>query len=415
MKKTIRRFIAVSILLIGFFTLPVSAGQITPPENGMVLVACQSGDDVFIGVAFAVSGNENGATVFLSNYQIAAKKPEKVLILLDSLDADHAISATVTNSDATLGFAEITASKPIAQRSPVSLGRVETLSKGQTVFALGFPKVSANGSYTVKDVTASQGKVINSTYAVGKDLNVLLTSCTIDQTNSGGPLVTEDGVVVGISLGQSPQKDGSVALPMDYLLKNNGKATAAGTSGEESDAGSLFDYRLLAGVAVLGLGAAYLFRKNATGQKASSAFHASSNMVVNESTSAIAPIEVTRPIVSLSSSTSQIQQGSTPQITGTAGFFNGDSIPIRNKVIIGRDPNQCNLVFPPITEGVSSLHCELQNVSGHLELIDRGSTYGTFLGNGTKLEVNRPYTLSGGDSFYLGAAENRFMIGEELL
>ena len=66
------------------------------------------------------------------------------------------------------------------------------------------------------------------------------------------------------------------------------------------------------------------------------------------------------------------------------------------------------------TPGVSALHCELHYTSGRLELTDLGSTYGTFIGDGIRLEANRPYSLQAGETFYLGAPDNKFMIGAGL-
>lgn len=98
-------------------------------------------------------------------------------------------------------------------------------------------------------------------------------------------------------------------------------------------------------------------------------------------------------------------------IVGREGYFLNQSFDIGDKLVIGRDPKKANVVFPPKTQGVSAVHCEIRNINGNLELIDLGSTYGTFLGNGSKCNASIPYALNKGDEFYLGARENRFVIG----
>ena len=60
------------------------------------------------------------------------------------------------------------------------------------------------------------------------------------------------------------------------------------------------------------------------------------------------------------------------------------------------------------TPGVSGKHCTL-SYDGLLEqftLTDIGSSFGTYLGNGTKLTPNVPVKLNAGDSFYVGDKAN---------
>ena len=60
--------------------------------------------------------------------------------------------------------------------------------------------------------------------------------------------------------------------------------------------------------------------------------------------------------------------------------------------------------------GVSAVHCELRNNAGALMLVDLGSTYGTFLQNGEKLQPSSPHLVSPGEEFYLGTKDNRFKV-----
>lgn len=105
-------------------------------------------------------------------------------------------------------------------------------------------------------------------------------------------------------------------------------------------------------------------------------------------------------------------QGGGIGIAGVSGYFTGRKFPIGNHIIIGRDPKKVKIVFPDKTQGVSAVHCELRNNNGMVILVDLGSTYGTFLANGSKLQPSIPHTVSLGDEFYLGSPENRFRITE---
>jgi len=97
-------------------------------------------------------------------------------------------------------------------------------------------------------------------------------------------------------------------------------------------------------------------------------------------------------------------------IVGTGDQYKNNQFSIDDRVAIGRDPKRCHIVFDKKSAGVSGLHCELMNVSGAIQLIDRGSSYGTFMQSGKKLEVNVPETLHPGDGFYLGSHSNSFKV-----
>ena len=77
---------------------------------------------------------------------------------------------------------------------------------------------------------------------------------------------------------------------------------------------------------------------------------------------------------------------------------------------MGRDPQRCQVVFPSDTKGISSMHCELRQQGPSVTLKDSGSTYGTFLAGGRKLNANESVMLKPGDSFYLADTKNEFKV-----
>jgi hypothetical protein len=102
--------------------------------------------------------------------------------------------------------------------------------------------------------------------------------------------------------------------------------------------------------------------------------------------------------------------GAQPQLHCSSGPMAGATFPVSGSLRMGRDPSRCQIIFPAETKGISSLHCEvLQQPSGIL-LTDHGSTYGTFLSNGRKLNANESVTLNSGDSFYLADRQNSFRV-----
>ena len=93
-----------------------------------------------------------------------------------------------------------------------------------------------------------------------------------------------------------------------------------------------------------------------------------------------------------------------------SGCFAGRRFEIGRQLRMGRDPNRNDLVFPPQTQGVSSVHCMLMLTEGKLYRQDLGSTFGTFLSDGRKLSPSQAVELREGDSFSLGSQRERFIV-----
>lgn len=99
----------------------------------------------------------------------------------------------------------------------------------------------------------------------------------------------------------------------------------------------------------------------------------------------------------------------------TSGYYSDKFFSLMNGTLtIGRDYRICSIVYPDNTPGVSSVHCEISYdpAIGKCILIDKGSSYGTFLSNGEKLIAGKAYYLNSLDSFYLASTDNMFEIRE---
>ena len=100
--------------------------------------------------------------------------------------------------------------------------------------------------------------------------------------------------------------------------------------------------------------------------------------------------------------------------------FQLDTIYI-NTYTIGRNPD-CSIAFPVEAAGVSRLHCKIvvEACSAPLgtpgtwfvKLVDFGSTFGTYLGDNTRLEPGKEYTLYAGDTFRLSPFGPEFRLEE---
>lgn len=92
------------------------------------------------------------------------------------------------------------------------------------------------------------------------------------------------------------------------------------------------------------------------------------------------------------------------------GNLQGMTFPISSRVVFGRDPKRCSIIYPKDAKGISSVHCAAEpTADGQIILTDLGSTYGTMAG-GQQLTAGKGVTLHPGDTFTLGGSENRFTV-----
>ena len=100
-------------------------------------------------------------------------------------------------------------------------------------------------------------------------------------------------------------------------------------------------------------------------------------------------------------------------IQGVSGLLNGKTYMLTagTPLIFGRRTGKCNVLFKNETKGISGLHCKVKWYNGKVLIKDLGSTYGTWLNEGTRLEPNKYYELPDQGVFYLGSKENMFFMG----
>ena len=88
------------------------------------------------------------------------------------------------------------------------------------------------------------------------------------------------------------------------------------------------------------------------------------------------------------------------------------SLPLKDRVIIGRDAKSCNLIIHEVPY-ISRKHCAVEVQNGNVYIMDLGSSYGTFLQTGEKIPPNR--WIRAEDAFFLVNRENTFRISEKYL
>jgi len=381
------------------------------------------------GSGFAVGDPGEKVSVFVTNNHVISPFA-KVYVVLDYVgEGGTWLEATVLKTWQVPDLAILSIQTPIDAWTPLPLLPSSNVKVTQDVFALGFPGVSDMLSdnaqqrvpSTYEDVTITKG-IVSKEHIVWGEMDAIQTDAEINGGNSGGPLVTADGYVVGINtVGVHSGSGGpgygiNGALFIDYAIAALDELklpyqlapTAAAAEGENEDASAPEDSSqnqpagpvqqdqggeekkesgsslpTIAGIAAAAVAAVVIL---AVRQKSASA-------------SAPQQREVSRTVA--------VQKGS---LVGVSGPFAGKSFPLGDRIAIGRDPGQCGIIFPDKTPGVSALHCEICQEGSGFTVTDLGSSYGTFFAGGAKLSPNVPYPLRPGDSFYLGEEGNSFQL-----
>ena len=116
--------------------------------------------------------------------------------------------------------------------------------------------------------------------------------------------------------------------------------------------------------------------------------------------------------------TAHSREKARPLLRGLEGHYRGSSIYLDEKpVIIGRDPHECNLVYPQSSFEISRCHCVVRfnSLRNEFTLEDSGSTNGTFIvpNEGDKpkrIPSGRQYSMGSRAKFYVGNPRNLFEV-----
>lgn len=149
---------------------------------------------------------------------------EQVYIVFDSIDSETTQIANVIKVWTNIDLAILRLEAPTTLRSPMPLMSVSELDDcEQDVHAVGFPDVGDVGDddYQLKsspaDVTITVGSITkNGIHLNGADY--LQTDVAISPGNSGGPLITDDGYIVGINSAYIEGRSVGYSLHIDYVI-----------------------------------------------------------------------------------------------------------------------------------------------------------------------------------------------------
>jgi RsiW-degrading membrane proteinase PrsW (M82 family) len=104
-----------------------------------------------------------------------------------------------------------------------------------------------------------------------------------------------------------------------------------------------------------------------------------------------------------------VPQQAVPKVFTVKSDYLKLEVPVDRVLCIGRDPNYCDIVFPADTAGVSRKHCALSvSPEGYIYVMDLGSSMGTFLPDGRKLNPNEWTAID--DTFFVASEAYTFTV-----
>ncbi|MFC5532026.1 trypsin-like peptidase domain-containing protein [Cohnella yongneupensis] len=422
-------------LLSGLLIVPVASAA-TPEDK--ILKARESVVRVYapldeeqasLGTAWPV-GTSDEVKYFVTNHHVIDGTQAVFIVHDEPQSEDSLIPAKVidfyTQDRQDLALLEL--ERPIKMK-PFKLVESKDVSPIEHVWTLGFPGIAdkAFGKEQQLDsrpenVTIAQGNVSKIVDDVSQGRAMYQVTATINHGNSGGPLVNDNGDVIGINtititgedaqgLYGAVQVDELIPLleqnDVEYELASSGSKGGNGSSNsddEESSSSSDTQWYWIGGV--VGLVAAIVVVVNLNRRKQRPmAVAAGGGVYPQFPVQAPAPsVPHVGPVSPPASSPDYYEaQIKPPSLFGITGEFAGNDFDLTGGPIsIGRDPLQSQLVFTN-TPDVSRKHCTIQYdaLNDQFILEDNGSSNGTYLQSGEKLVPGQFYALQRGERFYL--------------
>lgn len=467
--KRVLRVLMVFVLLAALMVAPLevraASSEASESRNGVVriLAITELTADGYIyystGSGLAAGIEDEASDVFITNRHVVDGALE-VYVLLDndwkmsiptfggSDDGRHAVRCQVL-SQGPEDFAIIQAERVVDERVSLPLMLSHEAEPGDTIFALGYPGVSDTVTDTVTadidSMTITRGTISRFTYYEYQKANAIQIDADINHGNSGGPLITEEGFVIGLNSWGSGNEDGSVnlAIEIDYVVDRLDQLIDSGTL-------SGFEYTLLTerpdpeteeeeetnillwvaiGVGVVALISVFVLKANIDKIRRQRTM---SRRVTPAPAPAPAPapkidpapapqdepaVTVIEPVnikpnvppAPVNIPTPTPASAAAFAVVGVKGKFAGQRFPVGREMRVGRNPGS-DILYPGDVPGISGNHCTLAPRDNGVVLIDVGSTYGSYLPNGTKLNPNQKYLFKAGDVFCLGTKDQMFRI-----
>ncbi len=199
------RLLPVLALLAALLCLPVQAAgaprAVLNAKDGVVRIFCEVDGDVYSGSGFLVANTSSGAMV-VTNYHVVQGASEMELYYDGNGPVDLEMVAVAEGQDLCL----LRTQDALPGMAPLTLA--DKVEIGEAVYALGYPggsDVFSSDLALTKDkmaLTSGLVSALTSTDLLGDQsqaVQLIQTNADINHGNSGGPLLNEQGQVIGVN------------------------------------------------------------------------------------------------------------------------------------------------------------------------------------------------------------------------
>ena len=396
-----------TVCIVSVMILPVCAADGSLPE---VLTEAKQGvveiygvgyngnnqqEAYFGGTGFCVSNPENENAVFVTNWHVITglgrydEDHSRLWILKENCEIDDKSllpdpsksieCKIVTTTAGSPDFAILETTEPAADYKALPLLSSKEVEIGETVYALGYPAtvdaVSASNS-GIEDITVTNGIVSQRMQDSIDATWVLMHTALISSGNSGGPLITEQGAVVGVNT-YTFADNRYFAIYSDYIMNALEMAGIPYQVYGEGAGIPVLKIVIIAAIvlAILAVIAVVLVKISKK--------RAADKMKKKES-----EVEITKPAA--------------PAFK--LKMPDGRIVPVnKNVMTIGRDTG-CDICIAKENSNVSRYHCKLEIIQGRLVVSDTASSNGTFV-HGKRIPAGTRVALKTGSSFAIGQTD----------
>jgi serine protease Do len=232
MKNTRLRSVVFFVLVAGLMCVYATASALTPKEiyqrvsPGVVFIYASEGSGKGSGGTGSIISTDG---MVITNAHIFARDSSRIISDLwiflkpervtgnTKRDLARRYKAEIVAYDLNLDLALLKIVKADAALTKVSFGNSKEITVGDQAYAIGHPEQGGLWSLTTGVISAQR-----SDYGGISGKNLFQTEASINRGNSGGPLLDEQGLMIGInSMIARKAADGLTITDVNFAIKSN--------------------------------------------------------------------------------------------------------------------------------------------------------------------------------------------------